>query len=118
MLCIWRRILRGELSKKFILLKVAEFKFPFDMLTVGLKLFLSFIIVIQSHYYVHYIKVFSCIEFDVNSHLIILGQSLRSAWGASLDLPGAEADDKVRDEAILSFSGAMGDHGTPTVGLG
>ena len=46
-------------------------------------------------------------------YLVVLGQPLGPAWSTGLDLSGAEANDQVCDEAVLSLSGAVRDHGAP-----
>ena len=46
-------------------------------------------------------------------HLVILGAPLASAWRSSLDLAGAEPHDEIGDEAVLSLSASVGNHGTP-----
>merc|ERR1719347_2551981 len=52
----------------------------------------------------------------LNPHqLVVLGQTLRPAGSASLDLSGAQSHHQVRDEGIFSLSGAVAHHHTPAV---
>ena len=46
--------------------------------------------------------------------LVELGETLRSGGSTSLDLTGAKTDDDVSNGDILSLSGPVGDHDTPT----
>jgi len=53
-----------------------------------------------------------------SQHLVVLGQPLRAAGGAGLDLSGAETDHQICDEAILGLAGTVRDHGSPAVRFG
>ena len=50
--------------------------------------------------------------------LVVLGGTLTTAGGAGLDLAGAETDSEVRDVVVLSLTGTVGSHNTPSVLLG
>mmetsp|Transcript_54085 Transcript_54085/g.136063 ORF Transcript_54085/g.136063 Transcript_54085/m.136063 type:complete len:475 (-) Transcript_54085:104-1528(-) len=47
--------------------------------------------------------------------LVVLGQSLRSAGGARLDLARAQADHQVANERVLRLARSVGDHDAPSV---
>lgn len=48
---------------------------------------------------------------------VVLRDTLRTGRGTGLDLAGAEGDDEVGDDGVLSLAGTVGDHDTPAVGL-
>lgn len=50
--------------------------------------------------------------------LVVLGEALRTAGRASLDLASGESHHQVGDEGVLSLTGPVRDHGTPAVALG
>lgn len=50
--------------------------------------------------------------------LVVLAQSLWTAWRACFDLASRETDHQISNERVLRFSGTMGDHGAPAVALG
>ena len=45
--------------------------------------------------------------------LVVLGESVRSARSAALDLTGAKTDDEVTNEVVLGLTGAVRHHDTP-----
>ena len=45
--------------------------------------------------------------------LIVLAQTLGTAWGTSLDLTSFKANDEIGNEGVLGLARAMGDHDTP-----
>lgn len=49
--------------------------------------------------------------------LVVLGNTLASGRGTSLDLTNTKSDDEVGDERVLGLAGAVRDHDTPAVGL-
>lgn len=51
-------------------------------------------------------------------NLVVLGQSLGTAWCTGLDLASRQAYNQVSNECVLGFSGTMRDHGAPTGALG
>jgi hypothetical protein len=55
--------------------------------------------------------------FDAEE-LVVLGQALRAAGSASLDLTSAETDNNVGNGEILGLTGAVRDHDTPAGLLG
>ena len=60
----------------------------------------------------------SVTKFFLNSQdLVILSQSVGTAWGAGLDLTSAKTANKVSDKVVLSFSRTMGDHDSPASSL-
>lgn len=52
-----------------------------------------------------------------SEELVVLGNSLRSAWGTSLDDTTTQTNGDVRDGHILSLTGSVADHDGPTVAL-
>merc|ERR1719411_991394 len=57
-------------------------------------------------------------ELLLNSQeLVVLGESLGPAGGASLDLACAETNDKISDEAVLCLSRPVRHHSSPALGL-
>ena len=52
------------------------------------------------------------IFFD-SEDLVVLGESLGSARGTSLDLASLETDDQIGDEGVFSFARSVGDHDAP-----
>lgn len=46
---------------------------------------------------------------------VVLGDTLRAAWSARLNLTDVEGDDKVGDGHILGLTGAVGHHDGPVV---
>lgn len=55
--------------------------------------------------------------FD-SQDLIVLGQTLRAAWGARLDLAGRQTNHQVGDRRVLGLARTMRNHGAPTILLG
>ena len=47
--------------------------------------------------------------------LVVLAKTLRAARGAGLDLLAVEANDEVRNEAVLRLARAVGDHDPPAL---
>ena len=50
--------------------------------------------------------------------LVVLGQTLRAAWRASLDLAGGQTNNEVGDEGVLSLTGTMRHHRAPAGAFG
>ena len=48
---------------------------------------------------------------------VVLGNTLGTGGGTSLDLAGLEGDDEVGDDGVLGLTRAVGNHDTPVVGL-
>lgn len=88
----------------------------------------SFIIITfyqAAHLEVHRVPEFLASVDGVGTELLLdtedlvqLGQTLRAARGAGLDLAGAEADSDVSNGDILGLTRAVGDHDTPATGVG
>lgn len=51
--------------------------------------------------------------FD-SENLVVLGESVRSARSSTLDLTSSKTNDKITNEVVLSFSGSVGDHDSPS----
>ena len=50
--------------------------------------------------------------------MVQLGKTLRSSWGTSLDLASPNTDNDISDGNILSLSGSVGNHNTPSGSVG
>ena len=48
---------------------------------------------------------------------VVLGNTLGTGGGTSLDLADTKSDDEVSDDGVLGLSRAVRDHDTPAVGL-
>lgn len=48
---------------------------------------------------------------------VVLGNTLATSGSTSLDLAGAEGNDEVGDEGVLSLTATVRNHDTPAVGL-
>jgi len=48
---------------------------------------------------------------------IVFRDTLAACRRAGLDLTSTECDDQIRDQSVLRFARAVGDHDTPAIGL-
>lgn len=50
-----------------------------------------------------------------SQELVVLGQPLAAAWGASFDLAGSQSNYEISNERVFSLAGTVRNHHSPTV---